>query len=324
MFRGLWLLPLMLVLLAACNPQTDTEPDGPRLVLEVTLAPSEARPTRFLSPTPTSAITVTRERATAEVDSPLDKVTLDAQFILVTPTLPPSKTPTITPSNSPTPTVTPTASLTNTATATAFLLPTSEIIVITQPAAAQANRVCDSTWGFIHPPPPSCPLGAPTASQGVYQEFANGYMLWIGSLDAIYTLYKDANQPRWQVSRDFFEENNPSMSYLNDAPRGLDSGAWSPRRGFGLLWEQDAAIRGRIGGATQQWEEPFSVQVQLSDDGALFITTPHAAVFGLMPRGVNWNQFSGSLPPSAPSVQQLPSPENQSPIRSGIPSLPGS
>lgn len=313
MYRRLWLLLIMLLLLAACEPAANITPDGPRLVREVTLAATAPRATRFLSPTVTQAITTAESRATAEIDSPLNNVTVNAEFILVTPTLPPSKTPTVTPTHSPTPTVTATPSLTNTATSTAFLLPTSEIIAITAPAALQADRICDSNWGFISPPPDGCPLGAPTASTGVYQEFWNGYMIWVGSIDAIYVLYKDSNSPRWETYRDSFDANNPRMAYLDAPPRGLVSGTWSPRRGFGLLWEQNMAVRDRIGGAIQQWEEPFSVRIQLADDGVIFITTPRSSIFGLMPSRSNWGVFAGSLPPPSSSIQVLPPPENKPP-----------
>jgi hypothetical protein len=321
MYRRLWLLPIILILLVACIPADNITPDGPRLVREVTLAPTDARATRFLSPTPIQA---TQARATAEIDSPLDNVTVNAQFILVTPTLPPSKTPTVTPTHSPTPTVTPTPTLTNTATTTALFLPTSELIPVTAPAVSQADRICDATWGFINPPPAGCPLGAPTASAGVYQEFSNGYMVWVGSIDAIYVLYKDSNSPRWETHRDFFNDQNPSMAYLDAPPRNLTSTTWSPRRGFGLLWAQNAAVRDRIGGAIQQWEQPFSVQVQLANDGVIFVTTPRSSIFGLMPGRNDWAVFTGSLPPPVSSVQLLPSPENQLPAGSGIdPLQPG-
>jgi hypothetical protein len=142
-------------------------------------------------------------------------------------------------------------------------------------------------------------------------------MLWVGSLDAIYILFRDSELRRWEVRRDFFEEGNPSMAYLDAPPKSVNGGLWSPRRGFGLLWEQDAYIRNRIGGATQQWEQPYSVQVQLADDGALFITTPRSFMFGLMPNGTSWQQYAGSLPPQAQAILALPSPENRLPFAGG-------
>lgn len=280
---SLWILMLLLV---ACQPEIIS--NGPILVQEVTLAPSEVQSTRFLSPTP-SPQNITRP--TSEVVSPLNQVTVDAQFVLVTPTLPPSKTPTATPTQTQTPTVTPTTTMTNTATSTAFILPTSELREATDIASSNADRICDSNWFFIEPRPAGCPLNAPTASAGVYQEFQFGHMLWVGSLQAIYVLYTDSNQPRWEVYRDFFEEGNPSMAYLDADPREVQSGFWSPRRGFGLLWEQNIDVRNRIGAATQQWEQPYSAQVQSDSSNSIFISTPSNFVVGLIGNGTNWEQY---------------------------------
>jgi hypothetical protein len=283
-------LLLLLLCLAACDASDTSTGDGPLLVREVTLAPTDLSPTRFLSPTPTQP---TQARPTGEVVSPLNQVTVDARYIVVTPTLPPSKTPTATPTQTQTPTVTPTASMTNTATSTAFLLPTSEIIPITQPVAQNADNICDSSWFFIEPRPAACPMSQPTASNGVFQQFQNGTMIWVGSGQAVYVLYNDSNQPRWQVFRDYFDQNNPSMAYLDAPPQQIGSGFWSPRRGFGLLWQQDINIHNRIGPAIEQWEQPYSVQVQTASDGSIFISTPRGFVYGLLYGGVNWNQYSG-------------------------------
>src|SRR5690348_16357825 len=90
MLKRFLLLFCLIVALAACEPANPSG-DGPLLVREVTLVPTEIGPTRFLSPTPIQA---TQARPTGEVVSPLDVVTADARYIVVTPTLPPSKTPT--------------------------------------------------------------------------------------------------------------------------------------------------------------------------------------------------------------------------------------
>lgn len=287
MQRWLW-LPVSIMMLVACQPEDSLSIDGPVLVQEVTIAPTEIRATRFLSPTPSPEAP---PRPTGEVQSPLDQVTVNAQFVLVTPTLPPSKTPTATPTQTETPTITPTTTMTNTATTTAFVLPTSEIVALTQPASSNADRICDTNWFFIEPRPESCPLNQPTASNGVYQEFQFGTMVWVGSGDAIYVIYNDANQPRWEVHRDSYDENSPSMAYLDAPPRELQPGYWSPRRGFGLLWEQNATVRNRIGSATQQWEEPFSVQIQTDNNNSLFISTPRSFVIGLIGDRTNWERY---------------------------------
>lgn len=286
MLRRLILTGIILWLLAACSTR-DEVVSGPRLVSEVTLGPAtEPLPTRILSPTPL--------RPTPEVPSVLQAVTVDANFVLVTPTLPPSKTPTLTPTQSLTPTQTPTPTTTVTATATAFVLPTSIIIPVTREVAAAANEVCDSTWFFIQPRPPSCPLNPPNATQAVYQRFQFGHMVWVQSQDAIYVMYDDTLIPRWEVYRDYFNEGMPEVvgEYLSAPGPGL----WQPRRGFGLLWRSNQAVRTRIGWATMEWEQPYSVQVQTALDGSIFISQPGSSIFGLLRGGINWNEYNGTLP----------------------------
>lgn len=286
MSRWSTLLLLVVFGLAACAPAAD-EPTGPRLVSEVTLAATATNANQVLAAQP----------VTPEGVSPLQQVTVDA-VIVVTPTLPPSKTPTQTPTVTPTLTVTPTATLTATATQTTFLLPTSEIIAVTDVVAAPALRVCDSQWFFIVPQPASCPLAAPNAAQAVYQEFENGYMVWVSNQDAVYVMYSDAAPPRWEAFRDFFNEGmvEDSSEYVNAPSDTL----WQPRRGFGLLWRDNTTVRNRIGWATQQWELPYSVQVQTGNDGSIYISRPTTGVFSLFPDGNHWQIYGGDLPGIGP------------------------
>jgi hypothetical protein len=301
-------LLVMVISLAAC-----TSPDAPnsglRLVSDVTLPPATA----ILQLQP-QAQGATPAPPTLEILSPLQQVTVDANFVLVTPTLPPSKTPTVTPTQSLTPTQTPTATSTLPASATALVLPTSVIIPITREVAAPVQEVCASTWFFIQPRPPSCPLNPPNASQGVYQTFQYGYMVWVSSQDAIYVLYNDAQFPRWEAYRDYFTEGMPEVvgEYLNAPAPGL----WQPRRGFGLLWRGNPTIQSRLGWGTMEYEQPYSVNVQISNDGTLFISRPTSGIFALMPGKSAWNFYDGSMPGNsvilptvmAPAVQPLPIP----------------
>jgi hypothetical protein len=302
----LWITAILVV--AACSARADVV-SGPLLVNAVTLGPATAiLPTRILSATPPPS--------TPEVLSPLQMITVEGDFVLVTPTLPPSKTPTMTPSQSLTPTQTLTPTTTVTATTTAFLFPTSVIIPVTLDVAIAANEVCASTWFFIQPRPPGCPMNPPNASQGVYQSFQNGYMVWVSSQDAIYILYNDSQLPRWQVYRDYFNEGMAEV--VGDFMNPPSGGLWQPRRGFGLLWRSDAVVRDRIGWGTMEYEQPYSVQVQTARDGSLFLSRPDAQVFVLMPSNVNWNVYTGDVPLALPSpivagpVMTLPFPPTAS------------
>jgi hypothetical protein len=283
--KRLWVVFIVLIV-AACSGDPVPEP-GLRLVEQNTVAPSLPVPTRALSNTPS----VTPIAFDDEIQSPLEDVTVEADLVLVTPTLPPSKTPTTTPSITPTLTITPSPTMTVTATATRPLFPTSVIIPATAPVAAPVQQICDTQWFFIEPRPAACPLTAPTASNGVYQEFENGFMIWVGLQDAIFVIYKDDVQPSWQVFPDPFEESMP-----HDDPRyaiAPRDNIWQPRRGFGLLWRENEALRTRIGWAMDRDELPFSVQTQQADDGQYFISTPGNRVFGLLAGGTGWTLYNG-------------------------------
>jgi hypothetical protein len=70
-----------LLAFAACRPDSSVG-SGPRLIQEVTLPIGTLTPTRVLSSTPQALPGL----PTSELISPLDVVTLEADFVLVTPT----------------------------------------------------------------------------------------------------------------------------------------------------------------------------------------------------------------------------------------------
>lgn len=281
-------LLLIILLLTACErvPMTST----PQMAQVGTVRPTQARGvsneaewTAEFTPPVNSA-----PRPTLEILSALQVNTVEADFVLVTPTEPPSKTPTGTPSRTITPTLSPTPTRPITATATFPQFPTSvatPVIAIVPQAIAQ---VCDSAWFFLNPQPAGCPLAAPTAAPGVYQTFQNGFMIWLGHQDLIYVFYNDAAQPRWETFRDEFDQGEPEddPAYVN-AP---SPNTWQPRRGFGVLWRGNAAVRNRIGWATLQWEQAFSVTAQAAPDGTLFISEPGGGVFAASPGGQLWER----------------------------------
>ena len=306
-----WLLwGFIIVVLAACGNTSQPRDSGPVLLAESTLAPTTPAPPRVITSTPeTMQIqpTITPTAHTGEILSPLDVATVDADFVLVTPTLPPSKTPTFTPTFTATPTTSPTPTVTVTATATLMLFPTSVIVPVTAAVANPLPQVCDSTWFFIVPRPDGCPRSLPVAGQAVYQAFQNGYMVWIQAQDAIYVMFGDQQQPRWRVIRDEFDEgmaeDDPTFG---DPPTEF---TWRPRRGFGVLWRNDPAIRERIGWAVEEWEQPFSVQTQMAADGTLFISEPTGGVFAVLPNGIDWARYGSytgfdaiipTVPPAVP------------------------
>lgn len=279
------ILFFVIILISACSGAdiSDGGSDGPLLLRDVTLPPNTPGQTQnapFVVATPFGI--------TPEIVSPLDEVTVPADFVLVTPTLPPSKTPSQTPTmtSEPPPSQTPTVTVTSTRTQP--ILPTSVIIPVTSISVQPIAEICDSTWFFLQPRPESCPRNVPLADQGVYQQFENGYMMWVRRTDAIYILYSDTTNPRWEVFRDYFVEGMPQD--FNEVPPAF---RWEPVRGFGLLWRNNSAVRSRIGWATQEHETPYSVKLQMGNDNAIFLNDPSGNIFGLTPDRNSWALYAG-------------------------------
>jgi hypothetical protein len=278
------ILLIIIILVSACSGNDISGgSDGPLLLRDVTLPPNTPGQTQNAP-----FIVVTAFGITPEIVSPLDKVTLPADFVLVTPTLPPSKTPSQTPTMTTEPPPSQTPTVTVTSTKTQPILPTSVIIPVTSVAVRPIDEVCDSTWFFLQPRPESCPRNVPLADQGVYQQFENGYMMWVRRTDAIYILYNDNTNPRWEVFRDYFVEGMPQD--FNEVP---PASRWEPVRGFGLLWRNNLAVRNRIGWATQQQETPYSVKLQMGDDNAIFLNDPSGNIFGLVSDRNSWALYAG-------------------------------
>lgn len=283
MGKGPLIIGIAFILLAACtsDPGNST---GPRLVQEVTVEPTIALPTRPSSPTPVVIPVVTSEAV-----SPLEVETIEGQFpdyVLLTPTLPPSKTPT--------PTATITATFTQTRPPTATILPPlfptqlGVTLVASNPAV---NQPCAMGWFFSQPITSVCPLAAPIVSSASYQQFQQGFMIWVGQQDAIYVVYDSVNVPRWQVFKDNFVDGTPEYDPALAAFQPPYT--WQPRRGFGEVWRNTPSVRERIGWAVREWEEPYQIQLQIGLDGTVFLVEPRGGIIVLKPGGQDWERHIG-------------------------------
>lgn len=287
------LIVLLIVCLGACaGGDPFVANDAPRLLADVTLPPQTPTLGRILSPTPTP------EPAQLSTATPLPVVTIRAaDVVFTTPTLPPSKTPTLTPTSLPTVTATPPPTITpftiisiggsppaafSAATATAFV-----------PAGAGVGVVsssCAVAWFFTQPAMSTCPSNAAATSTASYLQLQNGFMFWVGQLDAIYVLYADGIQPRWQVFQDDFADGMPESDPTYDT---APPATWQPRRGFGKIWREQAGVRDRIGWAVMENEAGFTVQLQTGQDGSVLLTDPRGLVFRLAANGGEWARYGG-------------------------------
>lgn len=282
---------LLLLVAAACGPEQDiARGSGPVLLRDVTLVPTTPAPTRVLSPTPSP---VSIPVSTSEVNSVLRVVTLESDFVLITPTLPPSKTPTVTPTITGTPTRTPPKRLTLPPLPTLFAQPTAYIPPpignnVPPPVIGGAPQVCAAAWFFAQPVVQGCPMNPPLVSAASFQQFQKGFMLWVQQHGAIYVLYDSANPPRWQVFQDTFRDG---MAETDPAFNNPPPYTWQPRRGFGLLWRSLTEVRQRLGWAVIEWETNFTVQMQTGADGWIYVSDPRGGVFALAADGSEWKRY---------------------------------
>lgn len=244
--------------------------------------PTETGPTRVLSPTPSLFPSTLVSVGSLTPVAVTPTVLVGADLVVLTSTLPPSKTPTATPTvtNTPLPLPPPTLAL------PLLSVPTQPSGIVPIPTPFGGGS-CATSWFFANPPA-SCPLNSPLVSEGAFLMFQGGLMLWVGQQDAIYALYNDTVSPRWQVFNDLFVEGMPDT----DPAFGVAPAAtWQPRRGFGLLWRSQPNTRTRLGWATAEAETSYTVQVQISSDGTLYISQPSGGVFALSADGNQWTFF---------------------------------
>jgi hypothetical protein len=279
----------LLVLFAACT--SDPAIGGPRLVQDVTLEPTAILPTRIQTATPIVIPIATSERV-----SPPTVATIEGQFsdfVLVTPTLPPSKTPTPSPTISPTPTNTrPPTQTPRPPLFPTYVVATSDVFSPAVNPQVNNNQNCAADWFFSQPIPVVCPVSAAVVSTAAYQQFQQGFMIWVGQQDMIYVVYDSAETPRWQMFRDEYVDNMPEYdpSLVVDQPPYT----WQPRRGFGLIWRNNSIVKARLGWAVREWEEPFDTRLQIGLDGTVFLTEPRGGIIVLQPGGRDWDRYMPS------------------------------
>jgi len=305
-------------LLVACQPDPSFTQTGPRLVeeraIDGSLLPTLAV---FATDTPVVVPTTVAVNATESSDQGDAAVPLPTQgdFIFVTPTLPPSKTPTTTPTATVPPTNTP--PVTNTVPPTTTALPTSSQFAFSgqggtspleatayaqgllaaqnpyiqltgtpNPARSGPAAQCGSTTWLNNTALPVCPTGSAGSGQVVYLPFEFGYMIWVEETDLIYVMFDDNSQPRWLEIIDPYIEGAPERDY--SWPERQPPQSWQPRRGFGEVWRRSEEVRGRIGWSLQEWETIYYPQYQTGTDGSFLVQEPRGNLFYLYPDGTDW------------------------------------
>ncbi|NPV66081.1 MAG: hypothetical protein HPY64_02910 [Anaerolineae bacterium] len=128
--------------------------------------------------------------------------------------------------------------------------------------AAQAGCQYDWFFGAQARPVDACPSTPPISTDLARLEFERGEMIWVQAEQTIYVLFRDFQAPYWASYPDTFLEGMPEREAGLVGPLGL----WQqPRRGFGLLWRQDATVSERLGWALEEWEASYEGWLQKAE-----------------------------------------------------------
>lgn len=122
------------------------------------------------------------------------------------------------------------------------------------------------------------------------QSFERGYMVWVGELGSIYVLSGLGGTPQWRSYKDEFEEWMPASDPELDAQ--VPNSTWQPRRGFGLVWRNHPEVREGLGWAVQEHETPYETQIQIGQDGTVYLKVAGGGVFSMPPGGMGWQRHS--------------------------------
>jgi hypothetical protein len=128
--------------------------------------------------------------------------------------------------------------------------------VITYLAAAEPSAPCAyEAWGWFDGALQmvsgvqdriGCATGAERSVTAAYQDFEGGIMVWRGDQGMIYVFYDGGG---WERFEDLWQEG---MSEQDVAFGPTPEGYVQPKRGFGLVWEQNGVTRDRLGWALHE------------------------------------------------------------------------
>ena len=118
---------------------------------------------------------------------------------------------------------------------------------------------CEWEWLFDFPYSGAlCPEQG-VASNGSFQTFERGFMIWVESLDAILYSTWDGSQTN-RVTDTFVHDVDPIKDGSIETPAGL----FQPEYGFGKVWRERPGVRDMLGWGTD-WSRSYTVLLQSED-----------------------------------------------------------
>ena len=297
------LLSGVLLLTAACTGTAQPDPEAEANLLQEIAGQATRTPTLSLP-------------GNSELLSPLEAVTLTIDqplALVVTPTPPPSKTPT----EAITLTLTPSQTFTPINIPPLILSPTAPVFGATSTPINSGPGIatlppCRIPWIFNKVRPPGCPGTTGSSGMGVYQSFEKegvySYMIWVEATRDIFVLYGDGEMPGWRR----FDDTYRGPGYDPECEAGLDISPYRPSlnhyqpcRGFGKVWRNKANDPWwRIGWSDMEREQAYTIHIQYGPDGTMYFDDLYEHVHALTLDN-RWIMFANPNPIPVP-LETLP------------------
>jgi LysM repeat protein len=140
---------------------------------------------------------------------------------------------------------------------------------------------CDHDY-FFQPPPQNCPLDAALVTDGAYQPFERGFMIWLPRPDlAQPSIYVFSDDGRASLFPDTWTPNDPDNELGETPPEGL----FEPVGGFAKVWREHPSVREDLGwGTAEEWlyKVTYQAEIRESIPGVAYLTRPDGSIVQVM------------------------------------------
>jgi hypothetical protein len=167
-----------------------------------------------------------------------------------------------------------------------FLLSAGEGELLTEQTLVIALS-CPDPW-FFQPAPDACPAAPAQETTIIEQPFERGRMIYIQSLNRVYALFNDAQQPAWISFENRYDPAVDPESQENFVP---PPNLFQPLRIVGFVWRGNDVVRNRLGlGIQAETAYDGFVQVLIVANSAenVYVSSVDGTVLQLLPEGESW------------------------------------
>jgi LysM repeat protein len=170
---------------------------------------------------------------------------------------------------------------------TLFADPTMTLRVVNDVSGREAMATAIVSWAcyhqyFFQPGASYCPRDAALVTEGAYQPFEGGFMIWLPrpelTAPSIYVFTHGG-----QLS--LYPDTMPAEASQGVAEETPPEGLFEPVGGFGKVWREHALVRETLGWATAAeglYTATFQVESRESLPGVAYLTLPDGKILQLM------------------------------------------